>query len=139
MVSICKTLGANLDWFPNRTGIPMGEHDDSVRFAETDSLPLGSRFPSGFPLLEDYCSNRYLCSLMAIEIVRLRGPTLKKRKRTKLGKDRRRKHKHWQVTVFYKDGEKFGRVYTDRAKATKFAERQRKSPVVKTARVLQVG
>jgi len=64
---------------------------------------------------------------------------LKKRKRTKLGKDKRRKHKHWQVTVFYKDGEKFARVYTDRAKASKFAERQRKSPVVKTARVLQVS
>jgi len=61
------------------------------------------------------------------------------RKRTKLGKDRRRKHRHWQVTVFYKDGERFARVYTDREKATKFAERQRKSPVVKTARVLQVG
>jgi len=65
--------------------------------------------------------------------------TLKKRKRTKLGKDRRRKHKHWQVTVFYKDGERFARVYTDRVKATKFAERQRKSPVVKTARVLQIS
>jgi hypothetical protein len=61
------------------------------------------------------------------------------RKRTKLGKDRRRKHRHWQVTVFYKDGERFARVYTDREKASRFAERQRKSPVVKTARVLQVG
>jgi hypothetical protein len=61
------------------------------------------------------------------------------RKRTKLGKDRRRKHKHFQVTVFYKDGERFARVYTDKVKASKFAERQRKSPVVKTARVLQVG
>ena len=60
-------------------------------------------------------------------------------KRTKFGKDRRRKHKHWQVTVFYKDGERFARVYTDREKAAKFAERQRTSPVVKTARVLQVG
>jgi hypothetical protein len=29
--------------------------------------------------------------------------------------------KHWQVTVFYKDGEKFARVYTDRAKASRFA------------------
>ncbi|HEY2647226.1 MAG TPA: hypothetical protein VGI34_09640 [Candidatus Acidoferrales bacterium] len=61
------------------------------------------------------------------------------RKRTKLGKDRRRKHKHYQVTVFYKDGERFARVYTDKDKATNFADRQRKSPVVKTARVLQVG
>jgi hypothetical protein len=61
------------------------------------------------------------------------------KKRTKLGTDRRRKHRHWQVTVFYKDGERFARVYTDKGKASKFAERQRKSPVVKTARVLQVG
>ncbi len=64
---------------------------------------------------------------------------MKKRKPTKLGKDKRRKHKHWQVTVFYADGEKFARVYTDRDKATSFAERQRKSPVVKTARVIEVS
>jgi len=74
-----------------------------------------------------------------IEIVRPMAKAKAPRKRTKLGKDKRRKHKHWQVTVFYKDGEKFARVYTDRPKAAKFAERQRKSPVVKTARVLQVG
>ena len=61
------------------------------------------------------------------------------RKHTKLGKDRRRKHKHYQVTVIYKDGERFARVYTDKQKAGNFAARQRKSPVVKAARVLQVG
>jgi hypothetical protein len=61
------------------------------------------------------------------------------KKTTVFGKDKRRKHRHWQVTVFYRDGEKFARVYTDRAKATSFAERQKKSPVVKTARVVQVG
>jgi hypothetical protein len=76
----------------------------------------------------------------AIEIIPIMPKTkTATRKRTKLGKDRRRKHKHWQVTVFYKDGERFARVYTDKEKASKFAERQRKSPVVKTARVLQVG
>ena len=42
---------------------------------------------------------------------------MKKRRKTKFGKDKRRKHRHWQVTVYYHDGEKFGRVYTDRAKA----------------------
>jgi hypothetical protein len=51
------------------------------------------------------------------------------------GKDRRRKHKHWQVTVYYRDGEKFARVYTDRKKAAAFAVRQQRSPVVKTAKV----
>ena len=55
------------------------------------------------------------------------------------GKDRRRKHHHWLVSVYYADGEKFGRVYTDKDKATRFAERQRRSPVVKTARVTQVS
>jgi hypothetical protein len=61
------------------------------------------------------------------------------RKRTQYGKDKRRKHRHYQVTVFYADGEKFARVYTDKGKAVKFAERQRKSPVVKLARVVQVS
>lgn len=65
--------------------------------------------------------------------------TTKKAKRAKsaFGKDRRRKHHHWLVTVYYADGEKFGRVYTDKDKATRFAERQRRSPVVKSARVTQ--
>jgi hypothetical protein len=43
------------------------------------------------------------------------------------------------VTVYYADGEKFGRVYTDKEKATRFAERQRRSPVVKSVRVSQVS
>ena len=68
-----------------------------------------------------------------------RGTTLKKRKRTKFGKDKRRKHRHWQVTIFYRDGEKFARVYTDRAKAANFADRQKKSPVVKAARVIRIS
>jgi hypothetical protein len=50
-------------------------------------------------------------------------------------KDRRRKHKHWQVTVYYRDGEKFARVYTDRKKAAAFAIRQKRSPVVKATKV----
>jgi len=54
-------------------------------------------------------------------------------------KDRRRKHHHFLVTIFYADGEKFGRVYTDKDKADRFAERQRRSPVVKSARVSQVS
>ena len=53
--------------------------------------------------------------------------------------DKRRKHHHWLVTIAYQDGEKFGRVYTDKSKAARFAERQRKSPVVKSARVAQVS
>jgi hypothetical protein len=61
------------------------------------------------------------------------------RKRTSFGKDKRRKHHHWQVTVFYKDGERFSRTYTVHAKAAGFAERQKKSPVVKMARVTQVS
>ncbi len=53
--------------------------------------------------------------------------------------DKRRKHHHWLVTIAYADGEKFGRVYTDKGKATRFAERQRRSPVVKSARITQVS
>jgi hypothetical protein len=64
---------------------------------------------------------------------------MKVRKRTSFGKDGRRKHHHWQVTVFYKDGETFARIYTDHEKAAGFANRQKKSPVVKMARVIQVS
>jgi hypothetical protein len=43
------------------------------------------------------------------------------------------------VTIQYADGEKFGRVYTSKEKADRFAERQRRSPVVKSVRVSQVS
>ncbi len=59
--------------------------------------------------------------------------------KSQFGKDRRRRHHHFLVTVNYADGETFGRVYTDKEKATRFAERQRRSPVVKSARVSQVS
>jgi hypothetical protein len=65
-------------------------------------------------------------------------PKIKKRKVTTFSSDRRRKHRHWQVTVYYRDAEKFARIYTDRGRATRFAERQKKSPVVRSARVRQV-
>src|SRR5579862_1011536 len=69
-------------------------------------------------------------------------PRMAKRKRAvksggKRG-DRRRKHRHWQVTVYYNDGEKFARVYIDRERAERFADRQKKSPVVKATRILEV-
>jgi hypothetical protein len=63
----------------------------------------------------------------------------KKREANGFGKDRRRKHHHFLVTVYYADGERFGRVYTDKEKATRFAERQRRSPVVKSARISLVS
>jgi len=62
-----------------------------------------------------------------------------KREKTSFSKDRRRKHHHFLVTVFYADGEKFGRVYTDKEKADRFADRQKRSPVVKSARVTQIS
>jgi len=49
--------------------------------------------------------------------------------------DRRRKHEHWRVIVNYHDKEAFSRVYTDRERAEKFADRQKKSPQVKSASV----
>jgi hypothetical protein len=62
-----------------------------------------------------------------------------RRGKSTFGKDRRRKHHHYLVSVYYADGEKFGRVYTDKDKAERFAERQRRSPVVKSARITQVS
>lgn len=60
------------------------------------------------------------------------------KKISRVKKDRRRKHKHWQVTVYYHDGEKFARVYIDRERAERFADRQKKSPVVKSTRIMEV-
>jgi hypothetical protein len=54
-------------------------------------------------------------------------------------KDKRRRHHHFLVTIQYADGEKFGRVYTSKEKADRFADRQRRSPVVKSVRVSQVS
>jgi hypothetical protein len=56
----------------------------------------------------------------------------------RLRRDGRRKHRHWQVTVYYRDGERFARVYINRDRAQRFAERQKKSPVVKATRILEV-
>jgi hypothetical protein len=64
---------------------------------------------------------------------------MKVRKPTSFRTDARRKHHHWQVTLFYNDGERFARMYTDHEKAANFAERQKKSPVVKMARVIEIS
>jgi len=53
--------------------------------------------------------------------------------------DKRRKHHHWLVTVGYKDGKYFGRVYTNLEKAKKFAERQKKSPIVQSTRIQKLS
>jgi hypothetical protein len=62
-----------------------------------------------------------------------------KRGKAPFNKDKRRRHHHYMVTIHYADGEKFGRVYTDKEKADRFADRQRRSPVVKSVRVSQVS
>ena len=64
---------------------------------------------------------------------------MKRRKRSEFGRDKRRRHRHWQVTVFYADGERFARVYIDKDKAARFAERQKRSPVVRSARVAEIN
>jgi hypothetical protein len=61
----------------------------------------------------------------------------RKQKSTVFPNDRRRKHHHWVATLFYADGERFERVYADREKAQRFADRQKKSPVVLKARVTE--
>ncbi|HXN20327.1 MAG TPA: hypothetical protein VN875_18460 [Candidatus Binatus sp.] len=60
------------------------------------------------------------------------------KKSNRMQRDKRRKHQHWQVTVFYHDGERFARVYIDRDRAQRFAARQKKSPIVKATRILEV-
>ena len=83
-----------------------------------------------------------LCYPLSDRVVNVTKGVTKKsstRGKTSFGKDRRRKHHHFLVSVYYADGEKFGRVYTDKDKATRFAERQRRSPVVKSARITQVS
>jgi hypothetical protein len=51
----------------------------------------------------------------------------------------KRKYPYWRVIIRYVDGEKFGRVYTNKDKAEKYAERQRRSPVVKSVTVDEVS
>lgn len=58
---------------------------------------------------------------------------------TSFRKDVRRKEHHWLATLYYQDGEKFSRTYLVHDKAAKFAERQKKSPVVKMERVTQAS
>ena len=74
-----------------------------------------------------------------LTVTKTSGKKIADKEQNGFGKDRRRKHHHFLVTVAYADGEKFGRVYTDKEKATRFADRQRRSPVVKSARVTQVS
>ncbi len=51
----------------------------------------------------------------------------------------RRKHHHWRVTITYSDQGTFVRVYSNREKAQRFAGRQKKSPVVESTRIEQLG
>ena len=125
-------------------------------------LPISKAYPIGRPVhpynaafrAEWFCAryyrNRYLRELLVLAIVRhvctkAEIQVKKSEKKSSLTEkknfntDKRRKHHHWLVTIAYADGEKFGRVYTDKDKATKFADRQRNSPVVKSARVAQVS
>lgn len=44
-------------------------------------------------------------------------------------------HRHYQVIVTYVDGGKFARVYTDLKRARNYAQRARKSPVVRDTKV----
>jgi hypothetical protein len=61
------------------------------------------------------------------------------RQRPKFEEDKRRKHRHWLAMIFYCDGERFAQRYTDRKKVDAFADRQKKSPVVKRTRVCQLS
>lgn len=45
------------------------------------------------------------------------------------------RHRHWTVTIYYVGGGKFARVYNDRKRAEEFAKKEKRSPVVRSARV----
>lgn len=99
---------------------------------------LKYRLHSGPPIGILRATNGYVCNVSVLPIMK-KTMTKAKRKTTKFDTDKRRKHRHWQVTVFYADGERFARVYTDKTKASRFADRQKRSPVVKSARVTQLS
>jgi hypothetical protein len=54
------------------------------------------------------------------------------REPTKFGKNKRRKDRHWLATIFYRNGERFVRTYTDQKKAIAFAVRARRRTIKKT-------
>jgi hypothetical protein len=62
-----------------------------------------------------------------------------RRKRPTFKQDKRRKHHHWQVTIYYGSDATFARTYTDREKAAAFAKRQKKSAVVKRTRIVRLS
>jgi hypothetical protein len=63
---------------------------------------------------------------------------IKKRNKLPFGGDRRRKHQHWLATIFYADGERFARVYLSEERAKNFADKERKSPIVKRTLVRRI-
>jgi hypothetical protein len=69
---------------------------------------------------------------------RIKGMTPRSDQGTRFRRDKRRKHRHWRVTVYYNDGGKFARVYIDRNRAARFAGRQKSSPVVRSTRIIEV-
>ena len=62
-------------------------------------------------------------------------PTEPDRKRVRR---RPRKHEHFRVTVTYSDNGQSAKVFTSKERAEKFAARQTKSPVVKSAQVVKL-
>src|SRR5690348_9563077 len=115
----------------------------SRRFRK-DYRGLGDRLALGTGPLSN-CDWRK-CREVAILPRQKKGSQVKKKstgksrkKTSRFRTDKRRKHRHWQVTVYYHDGEKFARVYIDRERAVSFANRQKRSPIVKATRILEVN
>lgn len=53
---------------------------------------------------------------------RLKIKSQKQYRKTAFSIDNRRKHRHWKVTLTYRDGEQFSRIYIDRRKVCHAAE-----------------
>jgi hypothetical protein len=67
-----------------------------------------------------------------------KSPSIPRKNKTVFGWDRRRKHEHWQATIFYADGEKFAGVYVSKGRAKRFADKEKKSPIVKRTLVRRI-
>lgn len=52
--------------------------------------------------------------------------------------DKRQKHQHFLVVITFIDGDSFGRVYINHDQAKRFAKRQKRSPTVKSIRVIKL-
>lgn len=105
-------------------------------------VPRLDNYPYGFPHHINNCLPGFYPSLTygySGNSEKFKEIPIPKAKIISIKGDKRRKHHHWLVTVFYSDADTFGRVYNDLEKVKKFAARQKKSPVVQSVQIKQLS